>query len=638
MMGMRMGMKLAIAVAILAFTVKHVHLKIIVIDAIDDLLDHINRDDIQHHIENHVYLANNYSPVSEENYIPLATTIVEGNLPRDLDGLFSRNGPNPIVIQVPESEHLKQHNENKNKPKPEPGKFKYYHWFDGHGHLHNLRIKDGRAFYTNAFIPTPRYTIEKNIYNGHQYFSNIGELKGISGLIKAIFIGPNKASKHGLTALTVGQANTHSIMTAHYKFYACHEGSLPFELELNDDGSIAGGIGYESFGNVLDYPVSAHPKTDVRGGGKLIFHSYSLDPGLVKEFGSMKVGVYDPNVDEVEFYRGIRVRSSSSQTLSSEDNNNNNNNNNDDDDGDDGDEHTSFAHDLMFTENWIVIYDSSAHLDPMQIMNKTGDFITWNPDHRFKIGLIPRQHANGHGNNGNNGNNATTSSDVVWFELDQPFMAVHPLNAWENEDGDVILWAPLSTSFDFSLTRGSNEYHMAEIIMSTRTAPKTVKMTFIDETYNVEFSRVQDDRIGQFTRFGIASILDPTLGGDALSKGFAVFDMKEKKLHSSVLYREGDIGGEAVIIPKPKKSNINDNDHDHDVDENNDVYIGTFVYNTIDEGSYFLLFDGVTNEQVTRVKLPRRVPFGFHALWITNHQLSQHIEYHKMKKKKNGNE
>jgi hypothetical protein len=33
-------------------------------------------------------------------------------------------------------------------------------------------------------------------------------------------------------------------------------------------------VGYETFGGVLDYPVSAHP---VRDGNDLLFHSYSVD-------------------------------------------------------------------------------------------------------------------------------------------------------------------------------------------------------------------------------------------------------------------------------------------------------------------------------------------------------------------------
>ena len=62
-------------------------------------------------------------------------SMVEGLTPPNLDGIFVRNGPNPIT------EHVRG---------------KSYHWFDGNGQLHNLQLRDGKALYSNAFVPTPR--------------------------------------------------------------------------------------------------------------------------------------------------------------------------------------------------------------------------------------------------------------------------------------------------------------------------------------------------------------------------------------------------------------------------------------------------------------------------------------------------
>lgn len=63
--------------------------------------------------------------------------------------------------------------------------------------------------------------------------------------------------------------------------------------------------------------------------------------------------------------------------------------------------------------------------------------------------------------------------------------------------------------------------------------------------------------------------------------------------------------------------------------DGNDMYfyIGVFVFNVHDENSYFNLFD--ERKLVTRLKLPHRVPYGFHALWVTGKQLEDHIDYHK---------
>ena len=46
-------------------------------------------------------------------------------------------------------------------------------------------FKDGEAHYTNQFIPSPRFSIEKEL--GEEYFPTIGEYKGMVGLMKLSF-------------------------------------------------------------------------------------------------------------------------------------------------------------------------------------------------------------------------------------------------------------------------------------------------------------------------------------------------------------------------------------------------------------------------------------------------------------------
>jgi carotenoid cleavage dioxygenase len=213
-------------------------------------------------IERNPYLEGNFGPVAEEHRsVPLHVT--EGTTPGDLSGLFVRNGPNPIREMVS----------------------KNHFWFDGHGMLHNVRFRSGTATYTNTYIPTPRYKIETD--HGEEVFFKVGEMVGWAGLIKLLFVRERAYALAGTTALTSGQANTHVIMYQN-KFYALHEASLPFEIKLTDDGSVEG-VGYETFGGVLNYSVSAHPKVDFETGN-LVFHSYSADPAFIKQDGPIKVG------------------------------------------------------------------------------------------------------------------------------------------------------------------------------------------------------------------------------------------------------------------------------------------------------------------------------------------------------------
>ncbi len=67
------------------------------------------------------YLSGNYAPVADE--ITALDLPVIGELPRELNGRYLRNGPNPIGGVDPES----------------------HHWFIGDGMVHGICIRDGRA-------------------------------------------------------------------------------------------------------------------------------------------------------------------------------------------------------------------------------------------------------------------------------------------------------------------------------------------------------------------------------------------------------------------------------------------------------------------------------------------------------------
>lgn len=66
-----------------------------------------------------MYLTGHLAPVADE--IEGRDLPVTGVLPPELTGRYLRNGPNPL-------------------PGEDPG-----HWFAGHGMLHGVRLRDGRA-------------------------------------------------------------------------------------------------------------------------------------------------------------------------------------------------------------------------------------------------------------------------------------------------------------------------------------------------------------------------------------------------------------------------------------------------------------------------------------------------------------
>ncbi|WCE02495.1 carotenoid oxygenase family protein (plasmid) [Streptomyces sp. HUAS 31] len=165
------------------------------------------------------YQVGHYEPVPDEiNGFDLKVT---GTLPPDLDGRYLRNGPNP-------------------RPGEDSG-----HVFTGHGMLHGVRLRGGRAeWYRNRWVRTSRLA------------------------------GSPSQRADGTPDLTAVTANTHVISHAD-KLLALVEAGLPYEVtdELET-------VGPCDFGGRLTTSMTAHPKEDPVTG-ELLFFGYSPRPPYV---------------------------------------------------------------------------------------------------------------------------------------------------------------------------------------------------------------------------------------------------------------------------------------------------------------------------------------------------------------------
>ena len=81
---------------------------------------HLETLEKPHNTEVNPYLAGPFSPTHEE--VTLDDLEVIGEIPRDLNGVYVRNGPNPQF-----------------NPRGR------YHWFDGDGMVHAVHFRDGTA-------------------------------------------------------------------------------------------------------------------------------------------------------------------------------------------------------------------------------------------------------------------------------------------------------------------------------------------------------------------------------------------------------------------------------------------------------------------------------------------------------------
>ena len=187
-------------------------------------------------------------------------TAVEGEIPRDLDGIYLRNTENPL----------------------HPA-FKIYHPFDGDGMLHVVGFRDGKAFYRNRFIRTDGFLAE-NEAGGPLW----------PGLAEPVQLAKREKG-WGARTLMKDASSTDVIVhrgIALTSFYQC--GDL-----YRIDPYSANTLGKETWNGRFpsDWGVSAHPKVDNKTGELLFFNYSKQDP-------YMRYGVVDES-NELAHYVDI---------------------------------------------------------------------------------------------------------------------------------------------------------------------------------------------------------------------------------------------------------------------------------------------------------------------------------------------
>ena len=178
------------------------------------------------------YLEGNFAPVREE--ITADNLTIIGELPRNLNGMFVRNGPNPQF-------------------KPAGN----YHWFDGDGMLHGIRLQEGKATYRNRYIRTQCFDLETKA--GKPLWGSM--LDKLS--LRKVFFPP-----HGIM-----MKNTANIaLTWHDgRLMALWEQGEPHEISVPGLET----VGPYTYGGQLTHAFTAHPKVDALTG-EMMFFGYGV--------------------------------------------------------------------------------------------------------------------------------------------------------------------------------------------------------------------------------------------------------------------------------------------------------------------------------------------------------------------------
>jgi carotenoid cleavage dioxygenase len=338
-------------------------------------------------------------------------------------------------------------------------------------------------------------------------------------------------------------ANTHVVAHAG-KIFALVEVCLP--TQVRPDLST---VGRYDFGGKLRAAMTAHPKIDP-ATGEMLFFGYDA-------FGPPWLRYHVVNAD------GDLVRSEDIDIKG-----------------------PSMVHDFAITERNVVFLDLPVVFD-FDLVGKRPFPAAWNPDYGARVGVMPRDGGN---------------ADVRWFDVELCYV-FHPLNAYDNDDGNVVLdVARHPKMFDTDIYGPAELPPTLDRWTIDLDAGKVIEERLDDRPQ--EFPRVDDRVVGHPHRYGYAThfgIDDEGINFGGLLK----HDLKAGTTETRTFGR-GAHAGEGVFVPASANAGEDEG------------WVLSLAYDEGRDTSKLVVLDATdfTGSPVATVQLPQRVPFGFHGSWV----------------------
>ncbi len=236
----------------------------------------------------------------------------------------------------------------------------------------------------------------------------------------------------------------------------------------------------------------------------------------------------------------------------------------------------TMMHDFAMTAEHIIFMDLPIVFN-LELAG-TGDMpYRWDDTYGARLGVMRRDDPFG---------------DVRWFDID-PCYVFHVANAHDTADGKAIVLQAVRYE-ELWRNNGGFEADGALWSWTIDLATGRVAERQLDDR-PVEFPRIDDRLAGLPARYSVTPAEHSVLRYD-LSTGAA----QEHQLGAGV-------PGEAVFVPATSGP----------ADESNGWYLA-YVYDPGRDSSDLVILDAAdfTGAPVARIRMPQRVPFGFHGNWI----------------------
>jgi 9-cis-epoxycarotenoid dioxygenase len=257
----------------------------------------------------------------------------------------------------------------------------------------------------------------------------------------------------------------------------------------------------------------------------------------------------------------------------------------------------TMMHDFAITENYVIIPDQQVVFKMHELL-RGGSPVVYDKEKTARFGVLPKYTKNAH--------------EIKWVEVENCF-CFHLWNAWEDTStGEIVVIGSCMTPPD-SIFNESDEC-LKSVLSEIRLNPSTGKSTrktilAPSEQVNLEAGMVNKNLLGRKTRFAYLAIAEPW----PKVSGFAKVDLLTGKVEKFI-YGDTRYGGEPYFVAKDTCQDENDEDDGH---------VLCFVHDETTCQSELLIVNAANMRQEASIKLPSRVPYGFHGTFIGSEELKR---------------
>lgn len=248
----------------------------------------------------------------------------------------------------------------------------------------------------------------------------------------------------------------------------------------------------------------------------------------------------------------------------------------------------SFMHDILFTKDYIVV--------PLQPLTRSFDramrgepYMLWEPDAGAYLGILRRD--------------AKDGGEIRWIRM-KPSSFFHLFNSYQDTDGTIIIDAAANEECPAAVGGKADLLGQWERWQVDLDAG-TVEVTQMSDV-GLDFPRIDERLQGKRHNLNIAvgnRGVGPTIEMNAI---YCCFSDTGKVVRRHL--PDGHLCSEAVFVPEDPEGEVEKG------------YVVTLVLDQNSQTSYVLILDAhaIDADPIARVMIPRRIPVGFHANWVSD--------------------